>query len=170
MDLKRLHSRIIDKADSRNVFFHKNGGNARQMAENLMKIVFIDDGQNLHHWSKEFANAYQDILNTYVSNDNKSNEKRGRYLKQLLITGPCGDDLESFLHYFLGAADNALEDEDVNYDYETVKTSLTLLYSDITNLYLWLIESQNVFFPELRGKIYEKLEILSDVQKNKFRR
>lgn len=169
MNLHLLH--IKDKADKRSDFFAKNGGNACQMSKNLMKALFIDDNNNLHHWSKEFANAYQDILNTTVKNDDKSNSKRERYLRVLLITGPLGDDsVNEYLHYFLGAADNAFADEDVVYNYNLLKEELLSIRSDIQNLYNFIIDNQNMFFPELRIKIYELIGTISGKIDGKFKR
>lgn len=170
MNLNLIYRRIIDKADSRSEFFLKNGGHLCEMSENMMKILFIEDKLNLRHWSKEFANAYQNIISTSVKNDDKSNSKRGKYLRVLLLTGPLGDNIEEYLSYFLGAADNAFADEDIEYDYKLLKDKLLLVRSDILDLYEFLIQNQNTFFPELRVNIYGILETMSAKVDEKFKR
>lgn len=163
MNLKWANGQmVVDKADSRNVFFYKNGGNARQMKENLMKILFINDELNFHHWSKEFVNAYLDILKTTVSHDDKNNSKRARYLNQLLIDGPYNSDGSNFVHSSLCSVDSAFADENLTYDIQTIADALEEHKNEILYFFKMVLDSQNKPNFELRMYVYSLLEKLRD--------
>ena len=126
MNLKNIFGlrRIIDIVDSEKDYVLKCVGNARQVRENLMKILFIDDERNYKHWKQELATHFINMVDTKISGDSKSNSMREKVLTNLLIESPYGKG-EDFVYNSLAVANCAFADEDIEqYDSKKLEEEL----------------------------------------------
>lgn len=161
---------ITDMADSKKIYLSRNDGEARQLRENLMKILYIDDDLNYNHWKQEFATHYLNMVDTKIANDSKSNRIREKCLDYLLIESPYGEDGEDFVYNSLRVANCAFASESVKYNSSTLKNSLEVICPDAMFLFRFLISLQNEEENFVREEIYAKLDRLHDMVDVKFKR
>lgn len=148
-------------ADSKKDYVLKCVGNARQVRENLMKILFIDDERNYKHWKQELVTHFINMIDTKISGDSKSNSKREKVLTTLLIESPYGKG-EDFVYNSLAVANCAFADEDIEtYDGKKLEEELNNIRDEILVFFKTLIVLQNSDKALIRSRLYNMLDDLT---------
>lgn len=163
MNLKNIFGlrRIIDIVDSEKDYVLKCVGNARQVRENLMKILFIDDERNYKHWKQELATHFINMVDTKISGDSKSNSMREKVLTNLLIESPYGKG-EDFVYNSLAVANCAFADEDIEqYDSKKLEEELDNISDEVLVFFKTLILLQNSDKTLIRSRLYNMLDDLT---------
>lgn len=160
MDIFGLR-RIIDMAYSKKDYVLKCVGNARQVRENLMKILFIDDERNYKHWKQELVTHFINMIDTKISGDSKSNSKREKVLTTLLIESPYGKG-EDFVYNSLAVANCAFADEGIEtYDCTKLEEELNNIRDEILVFFKTLVLLQNSDKVLIRSRLYNMLDDLT---------
>lgn len=171
MDLRSLLNRIVDMSEDKGRFLTKNDGNAEQIRENLIKVLFIDDELNYNHWKQELVTHFINMRKTKINNDNKSNTKREKCLIQLLLTEPYGKDDEDFVYNSSVLANCVFADETIEYNSLKLKEELTRIKEYVIGFIKDMITLQNNSDEAfIRSVIYKYIDDLTDIVRVKFKR
>ena len=171
MDLLNLFNRIADMSEDKSRYLVKNDGNAEQIRENLIKVLFIEDELNHNHWKQELATHFINMRKTKINNDDKSNTKRSKCITKLLITEPYGNNGEDFVYNSATIANCVFTDESVEYNPLKLKEELARIQDFIIGFLNDIIVLQNQSDETfIRSVIYKYLDDLSEIVEVKFKR
>lgn len=171
MDIRRLFEKITDMSEDKSRYLVKNDGNAEQIRENLIKVLFIDDDLNHNHWKQEFATHFINMLKTKINKDDKKNSKREKCIFKLLITEPYGKNGEDFVSNSATIANCVFTDESVRYNPLKLKEELVRIQDYVMSFFNDIIVLQNLSDETfIRSVIYKYLEDLSEIIEVKFKR